>query len=153
MRIISFAHQRLALRYTELVLFIDDHQSQLRQIKAAGQQGVRADVQGAAFGVSRRCHAFRLLTAGLQGQADAERREPFLKGSEMLFRQNFRGGHQRHVETGFQGHQCTARRHRRFAGPDIPLQQPAHGMFAAKIRSDLAQHARLRPRELEAERR
>ena len=33
MRIIAFAHQRLALRHAELVLLVNDHQAELRQIE------------------------------------------------------------------------------------------------------------------------
>ena len=69
----------------------------------------------------------------------------------MLFRQNLRRRHQRHVETAFQRHQRRARGHHGFAGPDIALQQPPHRMRAAHVRADFAEHVRLRAGELEAE--
>jgi len=43
MRIIPLAHQRLALRYAELVLLVNDHQSELRQFEARREERMSAD--------------------------------------------------------------------------------------------------------------
>ena len=151
MRVIAFAHECLALGHAELVLFVNDHQAELRQLKAVGEQSVGANVQGAGFAGGR--GVIRFLAAGLEGQINAERRKPLVKIPVVLLRENFRGRHESDIETAFQCHQRAARRHRRFAGSDIPLQEPAHRMFAAEVRPDFAQHTGLRAGQFEAERR
>ena len=44
----------------------------------------------------------------------------------MLFRQNFRRGHEHSLVAVFHSQQHGAKRYHRFAGTDIPLQQAVH---------------------------
>jgi hypothetical protein len=43
MRITAFAHKLLALGHTKLVLLVNDHQAEIRQIKTGREQGVCAN--------------------------------------------------------------------------------------------------------------
>ena len=91
------------------------------------------------------------LASRLQFHLHPQRLEPFFKIMEMLFRQDFRRGHQRHIEAAFQRHQRRTGGHGGFARPHVALQQPPHRMRAAHVRPDFAKHFRLRAGQLETE--
>jgi len=68
------------------------------------------------------------------------------KVGEVLFSKDS-VGHERDVEAAFQ--RISASGGTRLARPDIALQQPSHGMRAAHVRADFAEHFCLRACELE----
>ena|SRR5438093_12259865 len=88
--------------------------------------------------------AYSFSAAGSNFDCDAKRWQPARKVQEMLFRQNFRWGHEGNIVIALQNHQCGAGGHHGFAGTNIALEQPAHWVLAAEILADLSQHARLR---------
>src|SRR5208282_6499814 len=98
MRITAFAHELLTLGHAELVLLVDDDQAEIGQAEAGSEQGVRSDEDGGWRMEDGRARAFSVFhpqssilaafaAAGLQNNIHTKRRKPFLKISEVLFRQ------------------------------------------------------------------
>src|SRR6266480_6032840 len=95
--------------------------------------------------------AFRRLSRpGLPMHRHIQRPKPAAKSLKMLFRQHLCRGHQRHVESTFNGHQRTASGYNRFARPHVPLDQPPHRRSARQILPQLAQYSSLRAGEVKA---
>ena len=166
MRIMALAHQLLALRHTELVLLVNDHQAKIVRRKPCLDQRVRADRERWTLRLDAeslrhfRTSDFRtfglsdfpcLPAARLQFHGDAQRRQPVREVPKVLFRQHFGRGHERDVVAAFQRHQRAARRHDRLAGADIALQQPSHRVRAGQVLAQLAQDLGLRFSQLKAE--
>src|SRR5207253_8891246 len=62
----ALAHELLALRHTELVLLVDDHEAEFRHVESRRNEGVSADVERRKPRVTRRtseiCRAFGCST-------------------------------------------------------------------------------------------
>ena len=67
----------------------------------------------------------------------------------MLLSEEFSGGHERHLPTGFHGGQCSERCDHCLPAAHIPLQEARHRNFARHICECFTQRALLRRGELE----
>jgi len=147
-RVGALAHQLLALRDAELMLLVNDHQPQAGQGKARRQQRVRAEGQPRR---ARGASGARFAAAGSEFHRHAQRRQPAGEIREVLLRQDLGGGHERDAIAAFQRHQAAAGRDDGFAGADVALEQPPHGVGAGHIAAQLAQDAGLRAGQREAQ--
>ena len=125
------------------MLLIDNDQPQAGELHIVLKQGVGAHHQlcrtvgDIAQGLVS-CLAFDF--ARQPAAANAQRFKPGREVIEVLFGQNFGGCHQRHLITRFQhitGSQC---RHQSFAGTNIALHQPQHGIGLANILLNFFHH-------------
>ncbi len=139
--------QRQALVHAEAVLLVDDGQRQARELHIVLEQRMGADDKaGAAVGqrgirLAPRLHA---LLAEQRHHADAERCEPAREIGGMLFGEDFRRRHQRHLRTRGQCMAGGQRGDHGLAGADIALYQAQHGRGIGDVTCNLVEYARLR---------
>ena len=131
--------QGQTLLHAEAVLFVDDDQPQARESHALLHQRVSADHHRRAGG-----HALQRLPARpplqLAGQPfdrHAERLQPALERSQVLFGQQFRGGRQRDLVTGFHRGERGERGDERLARADVALHQAQHRTRRGEVGGDL----------------
>ena len=131
------------------MLLVDNHETQFGELDAFFQQGVRANDQ---VGVALRDVAADIALAilfdgaGQQHDAVSSAFENPPRGKIMLLRQDLRRRHQRDLAAVFDGDDGRFERHDRLARPNVPLQQPAHGIRLLHVGSNFFQDALLRGR-------
>ena len=149
MRVAALANELFPLCDPELVLLVNHHQTEVGQIKSLREQGMSPHQQRSAAACPRILDfglwtLGRLMASGLHFHRNSQRLEPFPEIAEMLFGQNLRRSHQRHIVAALQGHQRAARRDHGLAGADVSLQQPPHWMQAGHVFAQLPQNLGLR---------
>ena len=116
--------------HPETVLLIDDHQSQGMVAHVLLKQRLGAHQQRQAAVSKLLQHllpSLALDTTGQPAHVDTQGLQPLLEALHVLLSQQFRGRHQRHLETCFNSLQCGQSRHDSLAGPYITLHQAQHG--------------------------
>ena len=142
----AFLAQGQALLHAKAVLFVNDHQRKVLELHFVLEQCMGAH--------HHRCAGGDLLQGGdavlafeLASQPrhlQAQRFEPALEGDEVLFGENFRRCHQRHLIASFQGLQGGQGSDHGFACPYVTLDQPQHRFLLAEVVGDFIAHALLR---------
>ena len=136
------------------MLLVDDDQARLRELNFLLQQSMRADHE---LRVSLRDVAadFALAVgfqrAGQQDDAVSGILQNSARGKIMLLRENFRGRHQRHLITIFDGDDRRLKTDNGFSRPHISLQQTPHGIRLLHVVGDLFQDSLLRRRGMKGQ--
>ena len=148
----AFLAQREALRDAETVLLVDNGQTQFRQRYLVLEKRVRADRELRFATLDRRQRAFALLRRQAARQPRYVQRQALEPRSElavMLFRQDFRRGHECHLIARLDRLQGGQRRDHGLAAADVALQQPLHRIGLGEVSPDLRDHALLGSRQHE----
>ena len=139
-----------ALVNAEAVLLVDDNERKLPEFHAFLEQRVRADDEGRAAACDGgQCFTARrrLLAAAQPRGFDAERPEPVGEISPMLFRQDFRGRHDRSLHAAGDGPEAGNRGDNGLARTDVTLDQTHHRVRPREIVEYLADDACLCARQ------
>ena len=134
----AFFAQRQALMHAESMLFIDDHQCELRECDAFLKQRVCADDQRGETLANPFEHGAARL-AGLpprqQRHGDPERLEPAPEILRMLIGEQFGRRHERDLPAHLHGLGCGQCGHQRLAATHIALYQAQHRLCRARGRA------------------
>ena len=138
--------------HAKTVLFVHNHQCQATERNIFLEQGMGTYHHGGfatANGLQSFLSCLALNLSRQPRQLDAKRLQPAAEILVVLFRQYFRGRHQRHLGASTNGLQCCQRRHHGFTRPHVSLHQPQHGYRLAEILADLGHNLSLCPGKAE----
>jgi hypothetical protein len=145
------------LLHAELVLLVDHHQAQERDLDGLGEQGVRADHDPGLAGGQRgelgpagrrRLRAgedadARGVLRGVEPAAVGERAEEVGQRPVVLLGEHLRGREQGGLPPGVDHLQHRPGGHDGLAGAHLAVQEPLHGMGVGEVAGDRLAHARL----------